>query len=65
MATQDTITGNYIRSLVGKKQTQVNLQKDIPVHISYFTAFVDEAGNLQRRPDIYGYNQAVIDALNL
>ncbi|QUS58160.1 L,D-transpeptidase family protein [Pseudovibrio brasiliensis] len=65
MATQNTITGNYIRSLVGKKQTQVNLQKDIPVHISYFTAFVDEAGKLQRRPDIYGHNQAVIDALNL
>lgn len=65
MATQNTMTGNYIRSLVGKKQTQVNLQRDIPVHISYFTAFVDEAGKLQRRPDIYGYNQATIDALNL
>ncbi len=65
MATQGAITGNYIRSLVGKKQTQVNLQNDIPVHISYFTAFVDEAGKLQRRPDIYGYNQAIMDALNL
>ncbi|KZL20778.1 murein L,D-transpeptidase [Pseudovibrio axinellae] len=65
MATQNTITGNYIRSLVGKKQTQVNLQQQIPVHISYFTAFVDEAGKLQRRPDIYGHNQATIDALNL
>ncbi|SDR32263.1 L,D-transpeptidase family protein [Pseudovibrio sp. Tun.PSC04-5.I4] len=65
MATQSTITGNYIRSLVGKKQIQVNLQKQIPVHISYFTAFVDEAGKLQRRPDIYGHNQATIDALNL
>lgn len=65
MATQSTITGNYIRSLVGKKQTQVNLQKQIPVHISYFTAFVDETGKLQRRPDIYGHNQATIDALNL
>ncbi len=65
MATQNTITGNYIRSLVGKKQTQVNLQRDIPVHLSYFTAFVDESGKLQRRPDIYGHNQATIDALNL
>ncbi|GHB38634.1 hypothetical protein GCM10007094_30130 [Pseudovibrio japonicus] len=65
MATQNTITGNYIRSLVGKKQTQVNLQRDIPVHLSYFTAFVDEGGKLQRRPDIYGHNQATIDALSL
>lgn len=65
MATQSALSGRYLRTLIGRKETQVNLQQTIPIHISYFTAFVDEAGNLQRRPDVYGHNQATIRALGL
>ena len=30
----------------------------IPVHITYFTAWVDENGGLHFQPDIYGYDRA-------
>src|SRR5262249_35248254 len=35
----------------------------IPVHITYQTAFVDEAGKLQIRPDVYGRDARVLAAL--
>jgi len=34
----------------------VKLKKKIPVHIVYFTAWVDENGGLHFQPDIYGYD---------
>jgi murein L,D-transpeptidase YcbB/YkuD len=36
----------------------VPLKEGIPVHVVYFTAWVDEAGALQLGPDIYGYDAA-------
>ncbi|MTI16544.1 peptidoglycan-binding protein [Rhodobacteraceae bacterium RKSG542] len=65
MSFQPKLNGRYIRSLVGKRETRVNLQTNFPIHITYFTAFVDDQGKLQRRPDIYGHNQKTIDALGL
>ncbi|MDD7911860.1 L,D-transpeptidase family protein [Pseudovibrio exalbescens] len=65
MAQQPSLTGHKIRSMLGGKQKQVNLEKTIPIHITYFTAFVDENGNLQRRPDVYGHNDKTIEALGL
>jgi len=35
----------------------VKLKKKIPVHITYFTAWVDENGGLHFQPDIYGYDK--------
>jgi murein L,D-transpeptidase YcbB/YkuD len=32
------------------------LAQTIPVHIVYFTAWVDDAGGLHFQPDIYGYD---------
>jgi murein L,D-transpeptidase YcbB/YkuD len=47
-------TQQRIRSLYGPSEHNVNFPTPIPVHISYQTAFVDDAGELQIRPDIYG-----------
>jgi L,D-transpeptidase YcbB len=35
----------------------VKLREPIPVHIVYFTAWVDANGGIQFRPDIYGYDR--------
>ena len=35
----------------------VKLKENIPVHIVYFTAWVDENGGLHFQPDIYGYDR--------
>lgn len=34
--------------------TQVRLEQPLPVYLVYFTAWVDDAGALQFRPDVYG-----------
>ncbi|WP_082733798.1 L,D-transpeptidase family protein [Polycladidibacter hongkongensis] len=65
MQTQKNLSGRKLRSVVGKKQQQFNFARHIPVHLTYFTAYVDEQGNLQRRPDIYGHNRKTIAALGL
>jgi L,D-transpeptidase YcbB len=39
-------------------EKHVKLKKKIPVHITYFTAWVDENGGLHFQPDIYGYDRA-------
>ena len=39
-------------------EKHVRLKERIPVHIVYFTAWVDENGGLHFQPDIYGYDGA-------
>lgn len=39
-----------------EKDKAVGLNKKIPVHIIYLTAWIDEEGNLQFREDIYNYD---------
>ncbi len=50
---------NYNRSLQilkGKKKTQLNLKKPVPVHIVYLTAWINSDGLLHYRNDIYNYD---------
>ncbi len=50
---------NYNRSLrilKGKKKTQLNLAKPVPVHIVYLTAWINSDGLLHYRNDIYNYD---------
>lgn len=54
-----------IQKLIGGKERYVHLPKPLPVHIEYFTAFVDETGYLQTREDLYGYSRRVRAALGL
>ena len=38
-------------------EKHVKLKQTIPVHITYFTAWVDDKGGLHFQPDIYGYDR--------
>jgi murein L,D-transpeptidase YcbB/YkuD len=42
---------------------EIKLTTPIPVHITYFTAVVDDDGKLHYRPDIYGMDGRVASAL--
>jgi L,D-transpeptidase YcbB len=54
-----------VKKLIGGKERYVYLPKPLPVCLEYFTAFVDEAGALQLRDDVYGYSRRVKAALGL
>lgn len=47
----------------GRQQT-VPLPAPVPIHVVYFTAWVDGAGTLHLRNDVYGRDAAVLDALD-
>jgi murein L,D-transpeptidase YcbB/YkuD len=42
---------------------RVRFRKPVPVHVLYWTAWVDEAGDFQFRPDIYGLDARLDAAL--
>lgn len=46
----------------GREQT-VSLPRPIPVHLLYWTVWVDDTGTLQFRDDIYGRDQPVLQEL--
>ncbi len=54
-----------MRGMIGKGERTIRLKTELPVHLTYFTVFVDENGRLQRREDIYGYDGRVKTALGL
>jgi murein L,D-transpeptidase YcbB/YkuD len=43
-------------------ETHVKLKSPIPIHIVYFTAWVDRDGGLHFRDDVYGYDAKQMDA---
>jgi murein L,D-transpeptidase YcbB/YkuD len=43
------------KAMHSDKETHVALKTTVPVHIVYWTAWVDSDGVLQIRPDVYGY----------
>lgn len=54
-----------IRQVVADgRERSVNLSAPVAVYLLYFTAFVDDQGSLQLRPDIYGRDTAVRAALS-
>ena len=55
---EDRYSVQRIRSLYGVSERDVNLKNPIPLYLTYQTAFVDDAGQLETRPDIYGLDQA-------
>ena len=50
-----------IRSIVdnGPDNNQIKLNRKIPVHVSYFTARVDEDGELRLVKDLYGHEKRI------
>jgi murein L,D-transpeptidase YcbB/YkuD len=56
-------TPERIRSMYGRSEIDLKFPTPIPVNITYQTAFVDDAGKLQMRKDIYGRDAAMIALL--
>ena len=52
-----------LQALLGKAERTVPLPRTIPIHLEYFTEFVDDSGALQDREDIYGIARRVAGAV--
>jgi murein L,D-transpeptidase YcbB/YkuD len=52
-----------LKSLIGRGERTIRLTQKLPVHLAYFTTFVDEAGELRQIADLYGVNSKVRTAL--
>jgi murein L,D-transpeptidase YcbB/YkuD len=51
------------QALAGGEQQTVTLKRPLPVHILYWTAWVDPDGNVQFRKDVYGHDAQLEKAL--
>jgi murein L,D-transpeptidase YcbB/YkuD len=56
-------TPERIRSMYGHSEIDIKFPTPIPVNITYQTAFVDEAGKLQIRKDLYNRDAAMLALL--
>ena len=56
-------TPEKIRSMYGHSEIDLKFPTPIPVNITYQTAFVDDAGKLQIRKDVYGRDAAMLSLL--
>lgn len=65
MGAQHGWTEDRVRKSVGGGERSVDLAEPLPVHLTYFTAYLDEAGNLKQIKDLYGYDRRVLAALGL
>ncbi len=54
-----------LQAMFGGNERRVDIATHLKVHLAYFTAFVDDAGKLQIRDDIYGHVQAIKKALGM
>ncbi len=52
-----------IKSMYGKSEIDIRFPTPIPVHIVYHTAFVDDAGHLQTRKDVYARDSRLLEVL--
>jgi murein L,D-transpeptidase YcbB/YkuD len=56
---EDGYSAARIRSMYGNDERTINFKTPIPVYVTYQTAFVDDAGKLQTRADVYGHDKAM------
>ena len=56
-------TPERIRGMYGRSEIDLKFPTPIPVNITYQTAFVDDAGKLQIRRDVYGRDATMINLL--
>ena len=56
-------TPERIRSMYGHSEIDLKFPTPIPVNITYQTAFVDDAGKLQFRKDVYGRDATMLSLL--
>ncbi|MBR0902528.1 murein L,D-transpeptidase [Bradyrhizobium liaoningense] len=56
-------TPERVRSMYGKSEIDLKFPTPVPVNLTYQTAFVDDAGKLQFRKDVYGRDATMINIL--
>ena len=54
-----------LEKLIGSTERYITLSQPLPVHVEYFTTYVNETGKLIQRQDLYGYSLRVKRALGL
>jgi murein L,D-transpeptidase YcbB/YkuD len=62
-APKASYTADGIKRMLGGEEKQIDFQNQIPVHVTYQTAFVDPAGKLQFRDDVYGLDAKLMSIL--
>jgi murein L,D-transpeptidase YcbB/YkuD len=66
LSREEQINGQRIKHLIGGGANgSLPIKRHIPVHLTYFTVWVDEAGETQKRPDIYEYDERMKSAMGL
>ncbi len=55
--------GFFKAKLDTRKEAQVNLREPLPVHLVYYTAWIDPKGKAQYRRDVYGRDTKIFAAL--
>jgi L,D-transpeptidase YcbB len=60
----DHYTIERIEKMYGPGEINIDFPTFIPVHLTYQTAFVDDAGKLEFRDDIYGRDKEVLTLLD-
>jgi hypothetical protein len=60
---QENYTAARLQKMFGGSEININFPTSIPVHLTYQSAFVDDAGKLVIRDDVYGRDARVIAAL--
>ncbi len=58
-------TEERLKKLIGKGERTLRLPEKLPVHLAYFTAYVDDAGTYRTLNDLYGYDGPMKVALGL
>ncbi len=53
-----------VSAAIGGRERTVFLPRPLPIHIEYFTEFVDENGRFQERPDVYGLTRKVAGTMS-
>jgi hypothetical protein len=56
-------TAERVKRMFGGAEQDFQLPAPVPVHLTYQTAFVDDAGKLQIRRDVYGLDSRTIAAI--
>ncbi|GEC16451.1 L,D-transpeptidase family protein [Nitrobacter winogradskyi] len=60
---QEHYTPEKVRSMYGRNEFNINFPTPVPVHITYQTAFMDEAGKLHLRADVYDRDAKMLTLL--
>lgn len=55
--------GQFHTTLNSGRQTRINLETPVPVHLVYRTAFTGAQGEMHYRDDVYGRDAAIFEAL--